>query len=165
MVEFKCVSGVHRPISHTIEKMAVFIITPKGDEVNIYSAIDQGLVLRVEDHYHTTHKYVKIFIQKQTVEYKLYWSWVFEFDPTKYETDIYSFSKTRGPLFFSARGRILSDDEIISSPFFSYDLKRWAKNELNKPATSTLDDLVVIHKPNPKVKLRKLGVKKEGVST
>ena len=60
---------------------------------------------------------------------------------------------------------MLSDDEILSSPFFSYDLKRWAKNELNKPATSTLEELVVIHKPNPKVKLRKLGVKKEGVST
>lgn len=174
MFEFDCKAGVFKPISHTIEKMSVFLITPTGNEVNLYSAVDQGLASikpiistnpgQAQTTYQTQHKYVKIFIQKKRVNLNMFWSWIFELDPTKFIIDVYSFSKSKGPLFFSGRGRILTKEEILASSIFSDLSKKWATDELHKPAANTLNELVVLHKPDPKSKLRKLGIKKEGVT-
>jgi hypothetical protein len=148
----------------------VFIITPRKEEIPYFNALDQGLVtkmalktvsgLETKVTNSTPYRYMKIFIQKQKENLKMFWSFFIDLGHNEsYPTTIYSFSRGRGPLYFEANCKILTKNEVVSSNAFSITSQTWLNDELYKPADVTLQELVVIKKPDPKARIRKIGIR------
>lgn len=176
MFRIQCRVGAYKPVSTRLEKMMVFGITPKGEEIPFHTLIQNGLIkmeldidhlssteaeLRRDD-YTTNLRFFKIFIQSvKAPNTKMFWSWIVEMDNDSSRTILYSFGRNRSPLFFAGNYKILTKEEILTSNIFQETTKDWVKDELYKPAQATLDELVFIEKKNPKEGIRRIHIRKE----
>ena len=174
MFSFQCRVGAYKPLSTTLEQMLVFGITPKGEEIPLHVLIRNGVVKKDDtdplshqdlkrECWLTNLQYLKIFIQKKKLlKVKMFWSWIIELNNEQPRTILYSFSRTRGPLFIAGNFKILTKEEILTSNLFNNTTKSWATDELYKPAQATLDELIYIERPDPRQGIRKIHLPKKG---
>lgn len=165
MYNFECRTGAVKNIGHMNDKLQIYVVTPKS-EIHLYSAINQGIVLKPEPKlgelnnfkHITPHKLLKIYIQRQSEKSVINYHWYVNLDgKDTLPTTIYSMGKTRVPLFFSGTCKILTKGEVIIANLLPPAI-------LNTPETKLIEELVVIQKTNPKTKLRKIGIRRNNES-
>jgi hypothetical protein len=159
--QFAARVGNHKPTESSTEKLWIFIITPRKQEIMLHDAVRMGIAERTDATgvtlYETNMELVKVFVSTQGFgKPKFFHNFVLRLGEEYDKVSIYSFSTTKGPLYFDAHAYLYSEEDAIKLEELDPQTRDFMRMAHFRPPQQTLDRLVSIEKRDLKDGIRKL---------
>jgi hypothetical protein len=161
--QFTARIGNHKPNENTTEKLHIFLVTPRLQEIMLHQAIRMGIADETRATgvkiFTTNLDLIKVFVATSGFgSPRFFYSFILRLGEDNEKTTIYSFSGTKGPLFFEGNAYLYPEDEALTLDELPEETRSWMRATTYRPPQETLKRLVKIEQKDLKQGIRKLMV-------